>query len=195
MNSERHRPLRGLPSARAGPVGRRAVPHAPRPAAPRRHGEVERRLRRDHARDEARRRLRRARLPQRRHVLRVLLHARLRPGAPPLPEGRRRRGRGTAEFDAALKLQNEEHCAAQHAGHGGLLFAEPARRRPPTAISRSISRPGHPAPGRLGALARVRSAETSSATPSLRTLRLLYLDCGTEDEFYLHLGARQMSAS
>jgi hypothetical protein len=28
---------------------------------------------------------------------------------------------------------------------------------------------------------------------ALREMKLVYLDCGTEDEFYLELGARQMS--
>jgi enterochelin esterase family protein len=30
---------------------------------------------------------------------------------------------------------------------------------------------------------------------ALRSLRLLFLDCGTDDEFFLELGARQMTAA
>ena len=78
----RHRPLPLLPLRRGRAVRRLPLPHAGRPGAPRRDGQVERRLRRhDHA-DAAAGRLRRPGEPRGRLALRGVLHRGVRQGRP-----------------------------------------------------------------------------------------------------------------
>ena len=84
------RPLPHLPLRRGRPVGRRALPDARRAGAPRDHGQVERRLRRDGDADAAARPVRRARHARGRRALRALLPARVRAVRPGAARGVRR---------------------------------------------------------------------------------------------------------
>jgi enterochelin esterase family protein len=98
------------------------------------------------------------------------------------------------QFNAALKLRNEEHAPldtlAMAACYSPNPKAPPAYCDLPFDLETGASRPDVWA--RWAAFDPLNNVERYAA--DLRKLRLLYLDCGTEDEFYLDLGARQMSA-
>ncbi|HEY6572140.1 MAG TPA: alpha/beta hydrolase-fold protein [Candidatus Eisenbacteria bacterium] len=98
------------------------------------------------------------------------------------------------KFQAALKLRNEDHAPldtlAMAACYSPNPAAPPAYCDLPFDLETGAARPEVWA--RWAAFDPLNLVERHAA--NLRGLRLLFLDCGTEDEFYLDLGARQMSA-
>jgi enterochelin esterase family protein len=115
------------------------------------------------------------------------------------PALRRIRKAGSVEawyrkFQAALKLRNEDHAPldtlAMAACYSPNPKAPPAYCDLPFDLETGAAQPD--VWERWAAFDPLNLVERHAA--NLRTLRLLFLDCGTEDEFYLDLGARQMSA-
>jgi len=98
------------------------------------------------------------------------------------------------EFRAAPKMRNEDHAPLDVVAMAACYSPNP--KAPPTYcdlpfdLETGAARPDVLA--RWAAFDPLNLAERHAA--SLKGLRLLFLDCGTEDEFYLELGARQMSA-
>jgi len=97
-------------------------------------------------------------------------------------------------FRGALKLRNEDHAPLDTLAMAACYSPNP--NAPPTYcdlpfdLETGVARPDVVA--RWAAFDPLNLVERHAA--DLKTLRLLFLDCGTEDEFYLELGARQMSA-
>lgn len=99
-----------------------------------------------------------------------------------------------AQFRAALRMRSEEHAAldtvAMAACYSPNPTAPPAYCDLPFDLETGARRPE--------VWARWEAHDPLNLVDryavNLRSLRLLFLDCGTEDEFYLELGARRMSA-
>ena len=170
------------------PVRGRALPHAAGGRAPRHHGQVERRLRRDDHADAAPRPVRGPGQPRRRRAVRALL----RPG---LRQGRAR----VARYDGSYERFWEDFASrpADEQGdrprprhdlrRGRALLGRRRRHGPPAVRPRGpdawTTRSGPD--GSRG----TRCGWSPRYADALRGLRAIYLDGGTRDEWFLELGA------
>jgi S-formylglutathione hydrolase FrmB len=99
------------------------------------------------------------------------------------------------KFHEGRRLRNEDHAALDTVAMAACYSPNP--KAPPTYADLPFDLDtGAPRPDVLSRWMEfdpLRMVERHAE--ALRSLRLLFLDCGTDDEFFLELGARQMTAA